>query len=139
LYAPKLSRLQVKEMIAPALIEREQMLITELLGERVKIRAYGYKTMRVARVEAREIVRFEYKPGGMDTIKTGKFEPHFNYEGEARAGRVDQIMRLDVETFDGWATVWDEGVQDLNPWDRLKPAGSAKPTKKQYKAGSETL
>lgn len=103
--------------------ERKEILLTELLGETVKVRGMGYKTMRRARVEVTEIA------GGTE------YRPYFNYEKEERQQAVELIKRLDVMTHKGWATVWDDGTEDmyLLPGEQL--ATSAKETGLKYKTG----
>jgi hypothetical protein len=101
--------------------ERRELLMTELLGEIVKVRGMGYKTMKRARVEAA-------------TFGDG-YRPLFNYEEDARQQDVELIKRLDVMTPKGWATVWDDGKEDvfLMPGETLST--SAKPTNRKYKTG----
>jgi hypothetical protein len=106
--------------------EREEMLLTELLGETVKIRGMGYKTMRRAKVES---FSYESHPG------QHTYMPVFRYEKEDRQQSVRLIPRLDVMTPDGWATVWDDGTEDLYLMDGEGLSSSAKPTGRKYKAG----
>lgn len=103
------------------------MLQTELFGELVKVRGLGYKTMRRARVKV--------TPRWNTRNRVEEFVPFFDYEEESRQQAVRLIKRLDVMTPDGWATVWDDGDEDLMPHEREKPAGSAKPTGRKYKTG----
>lgn len=110
--------------------KREQLLITELLGELVKIRNRGYKTMKQARVDAK--MRQKWIAG---TLTDTGYVPVFDWEGESRAGQVRVMRRLDVMTERGWATVWDDGMDDIHEWDRGRPSGSAAPTNLKYRAG----
>lgn len=132
LYKEKMSQRDRMRELAD---ERRQMLLTELLGEKVKVRNSGYKTMKTATVYAEEITEVEYGPEGRKIINTGEYRPRLRFDGEARAQSLETIPRLDVLTVDGWATVWDDGVWDLPPWEQDKPATSAKPTGLKYKAG----
>lgn len=101
---------------------RNEMLMTELLGELVKVRGLGYKTMKRARVAVRD-----YRDG---------YKPYFRYEGkEFRQQNVALIKRLDVMTPDGWATVWDDGNEDVFLRDGETLSTSAKPTGRKYRAG----
>jgi hypothetical protein len=104
--------------------ERREMLLTELIGELVKVRGLGYKTMRRARVKA--------TPRWNTRNRGEEFVPLFDYEGDSRQQSVETIKRLDVMTSEGWATVWDDGTDDLYGG---KLSSSAKPTGKKYKAG----
>lgn len=100
---------------------RKHLLLNELLGEVVVIRGRGYKTMRKGVVEA---------------FRTGEnsFVPGFDYEGEERTQVVEQIPRLDVIIEGERLNVWDDGLDDLNPWDREKMSTSARPCDKKYDA-----
>lgn len=110
--------------------ERTERLLNEFVGETVKVREAGYKTMRQAIVDARE-VRGEYNYDTNEYAMTGEYKPSFSYTGrDARTQRVERIQRLDVKVGASWRTVWDDGVEDLPSWERDRPAGSAKPVKK---------
>jgi hypothetical protein len=111
--------------------QREQLLITELLGETVKVRNKRYKTMREAVIDAQEVKEWQ----GGKLVETGKYRPVFNWKKEARSGQVRLMPRLDVMTRTGWATVWDDGEDDLSLWDQGRPSGSAAPTNKKYRSG----
>lgn len=110
---------------------REQLLLNELLGETVKVRHFRYKTMKQAVVDAFE--KREWREH--ELVETGEYVPKFNWKDEGRSGQVRQIRRLDVMTKDGWATVWDDGDEDLSPWERQRPATSAAPTGLKYRSG----
>lgn len=111
-----------QEQLNETYAARKEMLITELLGELVKVRGLGYKTMRRARVEAR--------PAGART-----YLPLFMYEGETRQQAVELIKRLDVMTPEGWATVWDDGTEDVFLGHGETLSTSAKPTGRRYRTG----
>lgn len=110
---------QLNELYA----RRAEFLITELLGELVKVRGLGYKTMRRATVEVRQ------------NRRTENYEPWFKYEGDFRQQQVALIKRLDVMTPEGWATVWDDGHEDVLLFDGETLSTSAKPTNLKYKSG----
>lgn len=108
--------------------KREEMLLTELLGETVKVRHKGYKTMRAACVEAHE--KRSWK--GSELVPDG-YRIVFDWkDDEGRSNQVSLMRRLDVMTDEGWATVWDDGTDDLG-FGKL--ATSAKPTGLKYKSG----
>lgn len=100
---------------------RKELCLTELLGETVKLRGMGYKTMRKAVIRA--------QPG---RSASEQYRPIFKYEKEPRQQAVELIKRLDVMTPDGWATVWDDGAEDLYGEEL---ASSAKPTGRKYMTG----
>lgn len=104
--------------------EREQLLLTELLGELVKVRGLGYKTMRRARVDVRPNPR-----------QDGTYKPFLKYEGESRGQNIGTIKRLDVMTPEGWATVWDDGKDDVLLFPGETLSTSAKPTGRRYRTG----
>lgn len=114
--------------------EREQLMLTELLGETVKVRNRGYKTMRQATVDAKTHREWREVGGKRELVEDG-YKASLQWKGEARAGQVRLFRRLDVMTKEGWATVWDDGYDDLSEYDRRRPAGSAKPTGLKYKSG----
>ncbi len=110
---------------------REEQMLTELLGETVKVRNRGYKTMKQAVIEAKPRTKWqdnELVEDGFMVVLSWK-------DDEGRSGSVRLLRRLDVMTKDGWATVWDDGMSDLPEWDRSRPATSAKATGLKYKAG----
>ena len=105
---------------AEELDRRRDVLMHELVGERVRMRQYGYKTLRAATV---------------DVVETydGNYKPFFRYgpQDQARTQDINQLKRLDVRQKNGtWLTVWDDGLDDLNPWERDSP--SLKPVEKMY-------
>jgi hypothetical protein len=110
---------------------REEMLVTELLGETVKVRGLGYKTMRRAKVDVREVYKHR-KEGPGPRQPTGEFKPVFLYESDDRQQAVALMPRLDVMTPEGWATVWDDGAEDVFDGEL---ASSAKPTGRKYRTG----
>jgi hypothetical protein len=111
-----------------AIERRKQLLLTELLGETVKVRHRAYQTMKIATVDAYEQSLFDERDGK-------EWMPRFRFKGESRGQRIEHIMRLDVKVDGEWQTVWDDGTDDLSSWEPL--ASSAKPTKKRYKGGLE--
>jgi hypothetical protein len=121
-----------REECRQRIAERTELLLTELVDERVNIRQHGYKTMRQATVGVRELRVWnretsEYEVAG--------YAPKFDYVNAADASRtqhVDEIKRLDVKVRGTrkWKTVWEDGMDDLNPWDR--DAVSLKPVQDRY-------
>jgi hypothetical protein len=99
--------------------ERQDLLLNELLGDTVFIRGKGYKTMRKAVVECYESVRDGHLV-------------QFRYTGESRGNSLDRIPRLDVVIDGERVTVWDDGEEDLNVWERGQHANSARPCKRTY-------
>lgn len=108
--------------------EREALLMTELLGDEVKLRHIGYQTMIKAIVVVQDLgflrddrektYRLLFQAASVD-----KF-------GVARGNQVRRIRRLDVKIDREWQTVWDDGADDLGPYKPL--ATSAKPCKERY-------
>lgn len=109
--------------------ERKNLLMNELLGETVMIRAKGYKTMRKAIVEVKAC-----DAGG---AAEESHYIYFNYEEENRGQRIDQIQRLDVIIEGERLNVWDDGVSDLSTWEQEKMSTSARPCDNKYETDLE--
>lgn len=106
--------------------ERKDRLMNEFVGEEIKVRERGYKTMRRAIVNVLPVM--EWKDG--ERVETGEFRIHLDYINDARTQRVEQMPRVDVKVGSSWRTVWDDGTDDLSPWERDKLSTSAAPAKK---------
>lgn len=100
---------------------REQLLLTELLGDTLVIRNAGYKTMRRAVVEA--VPCWDDKD---------KHKVEFDWEKDPRPGNIRLMPRVDVVIEGERQNVWDDGEADLSEWDRGKSSNSAKPCNKKY-------
>lgn len=103
---------------------REELVQNELIGETVWVRSWGYKTMRKATVEVIEV-----------SSRMGLQKDHYvklNWEGEARPSRIEKIPRLDVVIEGERLNVWDDGTEDLKPWERDSLSTSARPCEKKY-------
>lgn len=110
---------------------RKETLMHELVGERVRMRQYRYKTLRAADVEVLPVYTYDYDK--RERVETGEYKVHFAYgpQDQSRTQRIEQIKRLDVRQKNGsWLTVWDDGLDDLSPWERDSP--SLKPVEKMY-------
>lgn len=105
---------------------REQILLMELMGERVKVRHAGYKSATEAIVGATE----DHRPGHEGEYQV-QLQQYGNHEGMYSRGRrnVEAWRRLDVKTTKGWRTVWDDGKDDLPSYDRGKDAPQYQPYK----------
>lgn len=97
------------------LAERKERLLTEFMGERVKVRERGYKTMRQAEVTAREVTVFDH--ASYSHKPTGEFEPWLRYTSDVRTQDINRMQRLDVRVGSKWMTVWDDGLDDLPYYD----------------------
>lgn len=95
---------------------REQRLLTEFLGETVRVRERGYKGMARAVVEARE--KFAWSDETGERVPTGEWSLYLRYINKQRSGQVAMLPRLDVQVGGKFQNVWDDGKDDLNPWDR---------------------
>lgn len=111
---------QLKER-EETLQERRDRLMNELVGETVKIRERGYKTMRPAVVSVTD-------------WGDNEFSLRFDYTSDERTQNVERMQRLDVRVGSRWETVWDDGTDDMSVWDKELSA-SAKPTGRKYDGG----
>lgn len=102
--------------------EREEILLHELVGERVKIRHRQYKTMCYGEVYTRAT---EWDDSGDEVA----WEPRVRYsdQGDTRDRGVSSYARLDAKTERGWRTVWDDGKDDLPEYDRAVKLPQVKP------------
>lgn len=102
-----------REKFLELMEERERILREELLGDEMRVRGKGYKKM------AKVIVQVSKRP---DWQTTGpEWRVVFTYPGRShQGGQVARFARLDVNTFNGWRTVWDDGVDDISQWDQPK-------------------
>lgn len=105
--------------------ERTDRLLNEFVGERVKIRARGYKGMPDGTVDAVETISGAYRP----VIRW-----RTNLQ---RTSNVALWRRLDIYVGNHWETVWDDGDDDLSPWDLPNRSQNAKPTGVLYDAARE--
>ena len=105
--------------------DRKQLLMNDLLGETVFVRSRGYKTMRKATIEVHD-----HQGRGAGAEVTHYLI--FNYHGEDRGQDLRRIMRLDVLLDGERLEVWNDGEEDLNPWERGKHSNSSRPCDKTY-------
>lgn len=102
--------------------EREETMLQELVGERVKVRHRQYKTMCYGTVDTRPIswgIAPDGDEGAGKSVPT-EWEPRIRYsdQGDTRDTGVGSYARLDAKTEKGWRTVWDDGKDDLPEYDR---------------------
>jgi hypothetical protein len=98
------------------LAERRELLMNELVGERVRIRRKYRRSMIPCEVVVRE--KREYKPGE-GYVGTGEFEPRFEFRQNDNQPPLDHVLRLDAKGENGkYVTYWDDGVEDLPSYDR---------------------
>jgi hypothetical protein len=110
---------------------RTDRLLNELIGETVRIRMRGYKSMSRAVVGARE--KMEWAVGGYEG--TGEYEPTFDWIDGDRGANVEKMMRLDLQTgAKTFQTLWDDGKDDLPIYDQGRVAKS-----KPYDASQEKV
>jgi hypothetical protein len=105
--------------------ERRERLMTEFIGERVKIRESGYKGMRSGDVDAKTKRAWSEETLRWEEID-GEFELTIRWVGEPYTQNVFNWRRLDVKVGARWKTVWDDGVDDLSYYDQQTPVSSAK-------------
>jgi hypothetical protein len=89
--------------------ERKERCLMEFADEPVRARARGYKQAVRAYVRVREI-------GDGDA-----FIPYIEYVNEndwSRPTDIGAIMRLEYKQGSRYKVVWDDGREDLSPWDR---------------------
>lgn len=108
---------------------REEQLLMELVGERVKVRHAGYKSFTEARVGAQE----DHRPGHEGEYHV-TLERYGNHEAIYSRGsrNIQDWRRLDVKTAKGWRNVWDDGKDDLPMYDRGKDAPQYQPYKEGF-------
>lgn len=87
---------------------REQRLLTEFLGETIRVREYGKKIAHRAEVEAREVTRWD-----SGSIGTGKYELRLRYIKRGDVQSVRYMRRVDVQVGSRFETIWDDGTDDL--------------------------
>jgi hypothetical protein len=112
----ELERKRLAEEREAELELRRERLMTEFLGDEVKIRERGYKTMRRARVEV-------YSTAG---AADQDYRLHFRYFGrDERTQNLERMVRVDIKVGSRWKTLWDDGKDDLSPWEQRKMSTSA--------------
>jgi hypothetical protein len=100
-------RKRAAEERAAAVEARRERLMTEFMGEEVKVRETGYKTMRKATVDV-------YQPLSVRNGEDGEWRLRLDYHGhDARTQNVAAMRRLDVLVGGRWKTVWDDGTDDV--------------------------
>lgn len=92
--------------------KREDILREELMGDEVRVRFQGYKKMVKATVTARR--RPDFSNDGPE------WRINFIYGKQAQGYQVARLRRLDVNTDNGWRTVWDDGLEDMPEWQAEK-------------------
>jgi DNA-binding transcriptional MerR regulator len=116
-----------KEAESEALVkEREEVMLHELVGEKVKVRHRHYKTMCYGTVDTRAI---GYEDDNGTRGEPNEWRPVVRYsdQGVTRDSGVASYARLDVKTERGWRTVWDDGKDDLPEYDRAVKLPQTKP------------
>jgi ribosomal protein S8E len=113
-----------REARAKVVAEREERLLTEFMGENVRVRVGGYRSAVKATVDARPVQ--EYK-AGEGYVDTGKFKVVIEYVNENdwnRPNRVGDIERLEVKVGSRYELVWDDnpdaigsGARDVKAYD----------------------
>ena len=107
---------------AELVAERSDRLLNEFIGERIKIRERGYKSMVFCEVGARQVYGSEPE----------EWEPKFVWTTDhVRTQDLERIVRLDIKAHGRWMTLWDDGTDDLPAWEQ-RLAGPAKPTGMMY-------
>lgn len=100
--------------------ERTERLLMEFVGDEVRVRHHGYKTMARAIVKALEQTRFDIDSG--ERVETGEYRVRFvwcvPHMDSNRPQSIDTLRRIDVRDGSRFYTIWDDGNDDLNPWDR---------------------
>jgi hypothetical protein len=99
--------------------ERTEVLMQELVGERVKVRHRNYKTMCYATVEVQPTYDKASWERDDDEEPSGyRVRLRYSDQGATRDSGVGSYARLDAKTEKGWRTVWDDGKDDLPEYDR---------------------
>lgn len=106
---------------------REELVQNELVGETVWVRSRGYKTMKKATVKIKTRQKFG-EPDDTEYVMV------LQWEDEPRPSKIDRIPRLDVVIEGERLNVWDDGVEDLKPWERDNMSTSARPCEKSYES-----
>ena len=114
--------------------QRTEQVMTEFFGEEVKVREAGFQTMRRAIVNVR-LLNGVWNRETQETEEPHDEDPRYglrlDYIGkDVRTENVERMKRLDVKKGSRWYTVWDDGTDDLSPWESL--SRSAAPTGRMY-------
>lgn len=101
--------------------EREEIMLMEMVDERIKVRHRGYKTMCYGTVYAQPLYgeshrRWPEEDGEEPTAYRAKVR--YSDQGDTRDRGIESYTRVDLKTERGWRTVWDDGKDDLPEWDR---------------------
>jgi hypothetical protein len=88
--------------------KREDILREELMGDEVRVRFNGYRKMIKATVVARK--RPDYSSVGPE------WRIGFTYGRGHQGQQLARCRRLDVNTDNGWRTVWDDGIGEFAEW-----------------------
>src|SRR6185437_2679111 len=78
--------------------EREERLMHEFVGDEVRIRHKGYKTMCYAFVQVREVGHYRDEPVDPEYQVRMKYK----YQGDTRDFGVKSYQRVDIKTEKGW-------------------------------------
>lgn len=93
--------------------ERSERLLTEFMGEKVRIRLDGYKRWRPATVEAEE------RQGENGTYYLPVFRYVFERHGYKEYG-CGHVRALEVKVGSRYKNVWNDGNDDLPTWEQGK-------------------
>lgn len=110
---------QRREEEAKRLRAREDICMEQLVGDEIRVRCHGYKTMAVATLEVRETHPSDIKWMEARGQEVQRWQVWYKWAGRRtqRQG-VKSTRRLDVKTENGWRIVWDDGTDDIYSWDR---------------------
>lgn len=105
-----------EEERAAVLAERRDRLLTEFLGEQGRIRARRSRSYQPVIVCARE-------------MPNGDFDVDFEWVNDhdyGREKRLPFIRSFDIKVGSRYKEVWDDGRDDLSPWEKLNRGNVAK-------------
>jgi len=87
---------------------RKQRMLTEFMGENVRVRVQGYRSAVKAVVDARPERVYKSGEGYVDTGNYTPFVRYVNYNDYNRPSRVEDIERLEVKVGSRYELVWDD-------------------------------
>lgn len=104
--------------------ERSERMLTEFMGEPVRVRIAGYRSAVKAVVDATPVRKYV---SGEGYVETGNYIPILKYANYNDAGRpkdVGSIERLEVKVGSRYELVWDDdpdadgsGNREVRPYD----------------------
>lgn len=109
------AKAKAKEERNATLVERKERLQVEFLGERGRARMYGLKTSVPVEVKVRK--------KSYDSEEYVPYIESVNYADQTRTTDYRKCRRFEIKAGGRYMLVWDDGPDDLRPWDRENYSG----------------